>query len=304
MAEENSPAAGSPTVTAAQPAAPQTTETSQIVNESAPGVGAATVDSSGSADKTASEVGPKPFRGVYILPNLFTTASLFTGFLGMIMAQQGNIDGCAMAILFSAFMDGLDGKVARLTNTASEFGVQYDSLADLVAFGVAPAFMAWVWLLNEFGRVGIGVGFLFVACTALRLARFNVSTTVTSKKFFIGLPSPAGGCSLALFALFAPYVPEWLMDAVPGTILGVTFVVALLMVSRVRYFSFKEFGFLRTHAFKSMVIALLLFVMILAEPRVFGFVICVAYLCSGLIYSFILLPRRNRQLLNHLTQNL
>lgn len=243
-------------------------------------------------------------RGVYILPNLFTTASLFTGFWAMLLAVQGDLDACAMAILFSAFMDGLDGKVARLTNTASEFGVQYDSLADLVAFGVAPAFMAWMWVLNDYGRLGIGVCFLFVACTALRLARFNVSTTVTSKRFFIGLPSPAGGCSLALIALFAPYVPDWLQAAIPGAVMCATFVVALLMVSRVRYFSFKEYGFLRTHPFKAMVSALLLFVLILAEPRLFGFVLCVVYLLSGLIYSFILLPKRNHQLLNHLTQNL
>lgn len=98
-------------------------------------------------------------RGVYILPNLFTTASLFTGFLAMLLAVQGNIEGSALAILFSALMDGLDGKVARLTNTASEFGIQYDSLADLVAFGVAPAFTSWMWVLEGYGKLGIGVAF-------------------------------------------------------------------------------------------------------------------------------------------------
>lgn len=264
-----------------------------------------------SASKAAPQDAPnqdppqKPaLRGIYILPNLFTTASLFTGFLALILAVNGDIDACAMAILFSAFMDGLDGKVARLTNTASEFGVQYDSLADLVAFGVAPAFMLWLWQLQNYGRLGIGVCFLFVACAALRLARFNVSTTVTSKKFFIGLPSPAGGCAMALVVLFGPYVPNWYAAAVPATTLVICFIVALLMVSRVRYFSFKEYGFLRTHPFKSMVTALVLFVFILAEPRILGFLICVAYLLSGPIYSFILLPRRNRQLLDSLTQNL
>ena len=109
-------------------------------------------------------------RGVYILPNLFTTASLFTGFLAMLLAVQGNIEGSALAILFSALMDGLDGKVARLTNTASEFGIQYDSLADLVAFGVAPAFTSWMWVLEGYGKLGIGVAFLYVACTALRVS--------------------------------------------------------------------------------------------------------------------------------------
>lgn len=244
-----------------------------------------------------------PRRSVYILPNLFTTASLFTGFWGMMLAVQGNIEGCALAIIFSAFMDGLDGKVARLTNTASEFGVQYDSLADLVAFGVAPAFMAWIWLLQDYGRLGIGVCFLFVACTALRLARFNVSTAVTSKRFFIGLPSPAGGCSLAIFVLFAPYFGGWLATKLPLITLLVTFIVPLLMVSRVRYFSFKEFGFLKTHTFSSMVGAILIFVLILTEPRIICFALTVAYLLSGPIYTFVILPRRNRQLLANLTHS-
>lgn len=242
-------------------------------------------------------------RGVYILPNLFTTASLFTGFWGMLLAAQGNIEGCALAILFSAVMDGLDGKVARLTNTASEFGVQYDSLADLVAFGVAPAFMVWTWNLHMYDRLGIGVTFLFVACGALRLARFNVTTAVISKKFFIGLPIPAGGCTLALLVLFAPYFPLWFRNMVPAFTLFVCFVVPLLMVSRVRYFSFKEYGFLKARPFSSMVTCLLIFVLILSQPRVLGFALCAVYLVSGLIYSFILLPRRNRQLLGSLTQH-
>lgn len=246
----------------------------------------------------------KPIRrGVYILPNLFTTASLFTGFLGMLLAVQGNIEGCAMAILFSALMDGLDGKVARLTNSASEFGIQYDSLADLVSFGVAPAFMAWMWALNHYGNLGVGVAFLFVACSALRLARFNVSTAIISKKFFIGLPTPAGGCALALFVLFTPFMPGWLEARTPFLTLCVTFVVPLLMVSRVRYFSFKEYGFLKTHTFSSMVTVLLIFVLILSQPRVIGFALGLLYLLSGPVYTFIILPRRNRQLLGSLTQN-
>lgn len=143
-------------------------------------------------------------RGVYILPNLFTTASLFTGFLAMLLAVQGNIEGSALAILFSALMDGLDGKVARLTNTASEFGIQYDSLADLVAFGVAPAFTSWMWVLEGYGKLGIGVAFLYVACTALRLARFNVCVTTVSKKFFVGLPCRPPGAPSPCSSSFPP----------------------------------------------------------------------------------------------------
>ena len=242
-------------------------------------------------------------RGVYILPNLFTTASLFTGFLAMLLAVQGNIEGSALAILFSALMDGLDGKVARLTNTASEFGIQYDSLADLVAFGVAPAFTSWMWVLEGYGKLGIGVAFLYVACTALRLARFNVCVTTVSKKFFVGLPCPAAGCAVAMFILFSSYLPSWLEARTPFLGLVVTFVMALLMVSRVRYFSFKEYGFLKTHAFSSMISALLVFVLILSQPVVFGFLLGAIYLLSGPIYTYIILPRRNRQLLGSLTQN-
>ena len=221
-------------------------------------------------------------RGVYILPNLFTTASLFTGFLAMLLAVQGNIEGSALAILFSALMDGLDGKVARLTNTASEFGIQYDSLADLVAFGVAPAFTSWMWVLEGYGKLGIGVGFLYVACTALRLARFNVCVTTVSKKFFVGLPCPAAGCAVAMFILFSSYLPSWLEARTPFLGLFVTFVMALLMVSRVRYFSFKEYGFLKTHAFSSMISALLVFVLILSQPVVFGFLLGALYILSRL----------------------
>ena len=232
-------------------------------------------------------------RGVYILPNLFTTASLFTGFLAMLLAVQGNIEGSALAILFSALMDGLDGKVARLTNTASEFGIQYDSLADLVAFGVAPAFTSWMWVLEGYGKLGIGVAFLYVACTALRLARFNVCVTTVSKKFFVGLPCPAAGCAVAMFILFSSYLPSWLEARTPFLGLVVTFVMALLMVSRV----------LKTHAFSSMISALLVFVLILSQPVVFGFLLGAIYLLSGPIYTYIILPRRNRQLLGSLTQN-
>ena len=233
-------------------------------------------------------------RGVYILPNLFTTASLFAGFFAMILAVRGNIEGASLAILFSAFMDGLDGKVARLTNTASEFGVQYDSLADLVAFGVAPGFVSWIWMLKGFGNLGFGIAFLYIACTALRLARFNVNVHVVSKKFFVGLPCPAAACSLVIFILFSTYLPNWLAARLPFLTLLVTAIMALLMVSRVRYFAFKEYGFLRAHPFRYMVLAVLLFVLILSQPIVFCFIFDVIYILSAPVYMYIILPRRSR----------
>lgn len=239
-------------------------------------------------------------KGVYILPNLFTTASLFAGFLGMLWAAAGAYEACSMAILFSALMDGLDGKVARLTNTASEFGVQYDSLCDLVAFGVAPAFLMWNWQLQQFGRLGIAIAFLLTVCGALRLARFNISTAVTSKKFFTGLPIPAAGCCLASLVFFRPYVPEALLHAFPEFSLGLTLVLSFLMVSRVRYASFKEYGLIKAHPFSSMVTAILLFVLISSEPKLLGFLMFMGYLVSGLVYTFIILPRRSHKLLRSL----
>lgn len=232
-------------------------------------------------------------KGVYILPNLFTTASLFTGFLALLWAAEGKFSMSAMAILFSALMDGLDGKVARLTKTASEFGVQYDSLADLVAFGVAPGFTVYVWALSSYGNRGIAAVFLFVTCSALRLARFNVATaTGGSKKFFVGIPTPAAGCSLATLVLFESYIPLSLRPTLPPFALALSVLLALLMVSRVRYYAFKDFGFLTAHKFRSMLIMVLLFVLIIIEPKLFGFLIFLGYIISGLVYTFILLPRK------------
>ena len=241
-------------------------------------------------------------RGVYILPNLFTTASLFAGFLSITMAFAGNFDDAAWAILFSALMDGLDGKVARLTGSASQFGVEYDSLADAIAFGVAPGVLAWAWQLHHFGRLGLAAAFLFAACGALRLARFNVSVATTSKRFFIGLPIPAGGCTFATFVLFLPHLPEFMLGAVPHMALGLSFLAPLLMVSRVRYFSFKEYGFVKAHPFSTLVSALLIFVLLFSMPRLWAFLACLGYILPGLFYPFLRRPRRNKQILHHLTQ--
>ncbi|MEG2172686.1 MAG: CDP-diacylglycerol--serine O-phosphatidyltransferase [Desulfovibrionaceae bacterium] len=242
-----------------------------------------------------------PHKGVYILPNMITTLSLFSGFLGILWSIAGDFEAAGMAILFAALMDGLDGKVARLTNTASEFGVQYDSLADLVAFGVSPALLMWQWQLHSFGRLGIAIAFIFMACGALRLARFNVSTAVTSKKFFIGMPIPAAGCSLVTLVFFKDFVPAWGTDFVPAFALGLTLLMGILMVSRVRYVSFKEYGFLKAHPFSSMVTVLLIFSLVASQPKLLGFLLCMGYMLSGLLYTFIILPRRNRELLRGLS---
>jgi len=251
-------------------------------------------------EKTSHTDVPKRIRkGVYILPNLLTTTSLFAGFLAMVWALEGNFDSAAMAIVFAAFMDGLDGKVARLTNTASEFGVQYDSLADVAAFGIAPAIILWQWNLHIFGRLGLAAAFVFAACGALRLARFNVAANLatTSKKFFTGLPIPVAGCTIATFILFQEFLPVFMGALLPHCTLALALVLGMLMVSRVRYASFKEYGFVRAHPFSSFVTVVLLFSLIVSQPRLLGFVMLVGYIVSGLVYTFIILPRRNQELL-------
>ena len=238
----------------------------------------------------------KPARSVYLLPNMLTTLSMFLGFLAMVWAAQGRFESAGMAILVSALMDGLDGKVARLTNTASEFGVQYDSLADLVAFGLSPAFLVWSWQLSNFGRVGLAGAFVYMACGALRLARFNVSAGQTSKRFFIGLPIPAGGCVMVTLVFFASALPQSMSGAIPWIALFASALTGLLMFSRVRYFSFKEYDVFQAHPARSMLAFLFLLCVLISFPRIMGFVYCLLYVAGGLIYTFAYLPRRNRAL--------
>ncbi|GAB6036650.1 CDP-diacylglycerol--serine O-phosphatidyltransferase [Fundidesulfovibrio butyratiphilus] len=234
---------------------------------------------------------------MYILPNLLTTASLFSGFLGILWAISGDFENTALAILVSCLFDGLDGKVARLTGTSSEFGVQLDSLADLVAFGVTPAIMVYQWQLKDLGHLGLMAAFLLVACGALRLARFNVLTTAApNKKFFLGLPIPAQACTLATFYLFVQFMPSGVASLAPKVCLAMVYVLSFLMVSRVRYSSFKEYGFIKAHPFSVMVTAILIFVLVASQPKILGFLVFAGYIISGPVYTYIILPRRSSQL--------
>lgn len=232
-------------------------------------------------------------KGVYILPNLFTVGSIFAAFLGLIQAHQGNFHLCAIAILISALLDGMDGKIARLTGSSSDFGVQMDSLADAIAFGLTPAFMVYLWQLHNFNRLGIAIAFFFATCGVLRLARFNLMASApSSKKFFTGLPIPAAGCALACLVLFNHYMPDKLLTLMPGFTLVLTFLLGLLMVSRVRYFAFKDFSGLKARPFTLMVVSLFLFVLIIINPRVMGFLYFLAYLLSGPIYTLCFFKRK------------
>lgn len=219
---------------------------------------------------------------VYILPNLFTLGSMFSAFYGLIMAHYGNFNGCAIAILVSAVLDGMDGKVARLTHSSSAFGVQMDSLADAIAFGAAPAYMVYFWQLQNLGNLGLAVAFLFMACGTLRLARFNVMAgTSSSSKYFTGLPIPAAACALACLVLFQHYLPAGVNTVITWFSLFLTLVLGLLMVSRIPYFAFKEFGDLKVKTFNLLVAVAVIFALVIVSPRIFGFSIFIAYLVSG-----------------------
>lgn len=245
----------------------------------------------------------KPPKGFYLLPNMLTTLSMFLGFLAMVWAGQGRFEPAGLAILVSALMDSLDGKVARLTNTASEFGVQYDSLADLVAFGLAPAFLLWHWHLFELGRIGVAAAFIYIACGALRLARFNITAGSAGKRFFTGLPIPAGGCAIVTFVFFAGLFPASWSGVWPCAAMLLAVCTGLLMISRVRYFSFKEYDFLRLHPVRTMVSFLFLLALLVSFPRIFSFLYCVLYIGGGLAYTYCVLPRRCSPPVQNLTSS-
>ncbi|CAM2060203.1 CDP-diacylglycerol--serine O-phosphatidyltransferase [Desulfovibrionales bacterium] len=246
----------------------------------------------------------RPLRkGVYLLPNLFTTTSLLFGFLGMVWSTNGLYEYAAMAILVSAILDGLDGTVARLTNSTSAFGMQYDSLADIIAFGVNPALLLYFWKLDSFGRLGLMAAFLFVCCGALRLARFNVmSASGEAKKHFVGLPIPIAACLPATLVLFSPFLPGiWLPRVMSWACLVLAYVLSFLMVSHIRYVSFKEYGIIKAHPFSTMVMVILIFVLVASQPRLLSFVMLLVYIVSGPVYTYLILPRRRLLLLRELS---
>lgn len=219
-------------------------------------------------------------KGVYILPNLFTTGNLFCGFWAIISVFQEKFYFAAVAILLASIFDVLDGKVARLSGATSKFGVQYDSLADLISFGVAPALLAFSWALRPYGRFGWLAAFLFVVCGALRLARFNVISASGETKYFKGLPIPAAATMIALTILLYLRLIEtgWVKDIV---ILIMIYVLAFLMVSNIRYVSFKEFNLARRKPFSLFIFIVLSMIVIVMEPVIVLFIFILSYIFSG-----------------------
>ena len=219
-------------------------------------------------------------RGIYILPNLFTTGNLFCGFWAIIAVFQEKFFFAAVAILVASAFDALDGKVAKLSGATSKFGMQYDSLSDLVSFGIAPALLAFSWALRPYGKFGWLAAFLFVACGALRLARFNVQAPSVEVKYFKGLPIPAAAFMIALTILLYHRLIEtgWVKDIV---ILVMIYGLAFLMVSKIRYFSFKGFDLSKRKPFSLFVFVVLSMIVIIMEPIIMLFVFTSLYVFSG-----------------------
>ncbi|MCD9458830.1 CDP-diacylglycerol--serine O-phosphatidyltransferase [Marinibactrum halimedae] len=218
-------------------------------------------------------------RGVYLLPNLFTTGALFSGFYAIIAGMNADFEAAAIAMFVAMMLDGLDGRVARLTNTSSEFGVQYDSLSDMVSFGVAPALVMFNWALAPLGKLGWAASFAFMACAALRLARFNTQVGEVDKRYFVGLASPSAA---ALLASLVWTGHSWEVSESMATIGAiVTLVVGLLMVSNVRYFSFKNIDFKGRVPFVFMLLMVLVFAVIAVDPPRTLLLLATVYSCSG-----------------------
>jgi CDP-diacylglycerol--serine O-phosphatidyltransferase len=226
-----------------------------------------------------------PLRhGVYIVPNLFTSAGLFAGFYSIICTLRGTSHGyqlAAVMILVAQLCDMLDGRVARLARATSSFGVQYDSLADLVAFGVAPGILVYQWALRQWGRWGWLAASLYVTCGALRLARFNVQIASVEKRHFVGLPIPAAADVIAATILLYFWLGGEGESAKHVTMLLVIFVVAGLMVSEFKYYSFKEIRFYHRHPFPALLGVLLVCYLTAGAPQVMLFLVTVGYAASG-----------------------
>jgi len=223
-------------------------------------------------------------RGIYLLPNLFTTAALFGGFYAIVQAMNGRFDQAAIAIFVAMVLDGLDGRVARLTKTQSAFGAEYDSLSDMVSFGAAPALVVYEWALRGMGKLGWIAAFVYCAGAALRLARFNTMLEVADKRYFQGLPSPAAA---ALVAGFVWIVDDYAID--PESIRWwawvVTVFAGLTMVSNLKYYSFKTINLRRSVPFVVIFLIVISFVLVSYQPAIVLFAGFVCYAISGYVTS-------------------
>ncbi len=228
-------------------------------------------------------------KGIYLLPNLFTLSSLFSGFFAVVVAMNGDFEKAALAIFVSMLLDGCDGRVARLTHTQSAFGEQFDSLADMCAFGMAPAMVVYQWTLHDLGRLGWAAAFVYCAGAALRLARFNTNIGVVDKSFFQGLPSPAAAALVAGFVWLGvdqriPVSTAWL----PWLALLITVYAGFTMVCNAPFYSGKSFHYGKSVPFWAMIIAVLVLFVLANDPALVVFVLFCLYALSGFVYQFYL----------------
>ncbi|MFA7668431.1 MAG: CDP-diacylglycerol--serine O-phosphatidyltransferase [Burkholderiaceae bacterium] len=225
---------------------------------------------------------PKRRRGIYLLPNAFTTANLFAGFYAVVQAMNGRFEMAAIALFLAMVFDGMDGRVARLTNTQSSFGEQYDSMADMISFGIAPALVMYTWVLQGLGRWGWLAAFVYVVGAALRLARFNTNIAIVDKRFFQGLPSPSAAALMAGFVWLAVDNKLSLSaNTVPWIAFTLTVYAGLAMVSNAPFYSGKSFALSRSVPFWVMLVLVGAFVFVSANPPLALFGLFVLYGLSG-----------------------
>ena len=232
-------------------------------------------------------------KGIYILPNTLTLGGMFCGFYAILASFKGHFIFSAWAILIAVIFDGLDGWVARLTNSTTKFGIQLDSLSDLVAFGVAPAVLIYSWGLQPYGRLGWGASFLYVICGALRLARYNVQMGTSESKAFVGLPIPAAGIVVASLVLFYHEVIGTLAGR-NYIILSLPFLLAALMVSTMRFHGMKEFDFRTRKPFWLLVVIVVAFVLVFMNPEIVLFIFSIIYVSWGIIEGTFMFYRKRR----------
>lgn len=240
------------------------------------------------------EIQPPRIRGIYLLPNLFTVGALFAGFYAIVAATKGHFDVAAIAIFIAMLLDGLDGRVARMTNTQSEFGAQMDSLSDMVCFGVTPALVMYSWSLFTLGKLGWLAAFMYTVCTALRLARFNSQAESTNKRYSQGLTTTAAAGFMASFIWVFTEL-DLKGSTLSWLVLVLVVLVALLKVSTIRYRSFKDFDLRNKVPFISVIALVLIIMLISYRPSFVFLVIFLAYVLSGPIETIINLRRRKRE---------
>ena len=230
-------------------------------------------------------------RKIYIVPNFVTTINMFCGFYSMIASIHSDFMSAAWAILAAAVFDVLDGRIARLARATSQFGVEYDSLSDLISFGVAPAILLYQWALVPFGRLGWLAAFLYVTCSALRLARFNVNTAVVPKAYFQGLPTPMAANTVGTFIIFNNTLgwPEATAGffTLQNLVLALTFGLSSLMVSSIRFPSFKEFNWRSRGTFGILLVVVLAMILIAVKPEVTLFLLLSSYIGLSLVWNFL-----------------